>query len=135
MNKRGQYEVWHADMARRAGEPPLDFPEAYTRQARVEAKALEEAARLTTHIDRPWQENPGVEGMDGARSTTIGDVIVDPSGQPHLLEGDGFRAIGDDPIPGPEEFKRLAREIREDFASEAKEAAQRGSGKKPERER
>ena len=72
----GGYRVYHAERPRQPGEPPLDFPEAYSRVAVGEADGLERAVRLTTHIDRPWQENLGVAGEDGARSAAIGDVIV-----------------------------------------------------------
>jgi hypothetical protein len=87
------YHVWQADMPAREGEPPLDFPEAYTKVASVEARSLAEAVELTKHIDHPWQENPGVEGEVGARSTGVGDVIVAPDGKSHRVEAEGFSAI------------------------------------------
>jgi hypothetical protein len=147
-DKTERYEVWQADLPRRPGEPPLDFPEAYSRVAMVETIGLDEAFLLTRHIDRPWQENPGVIGTDGARSTAPGDVIVDPSGQPHLVERGGFRAISNDPIPTPGEFRALAREIHgndthrplfeksvryEDHPDAFREASRLGSNKSAER--
>lgn len=83
-----RYEVWHADITGAS----QDFPEAYTRAAIVQAESLEHAVKLTTHIDKPWQENPGVEG-DGYRSTGIGDVVVDPQGKAHRFGEQGFHQI------------------------------------------
>jgi hypothetical protein len=87
------YQVWQADMPAREGEAQLDFPEAYTKVASVEARSLAEAAELTKHSDHPWQENPGVEGEVGARSTGVGDVIVAPDGKSHRIEAEGFSAV------------------------------------------
>lgn len=39
--------------------------------------ALEQAFRLTNHIDRPWEENPGITAEPGPHaSTSVGDVVV-----------------------------------------------------------
>jgi hypothetical protein len=61
--------------------------------AEVLAQGLEQAVELTRHVGNPWQENPGVEGIDGARSTGIGDFFVDPKGQAHCVGSMGFSVV------------------------------------------
>lgn len=42
----------------------------------ADVDALEDAFRLTNHIDDPWWENEGVTLTKESRSTSVGDVIV-----------------------------------------------------------
>jgi hypothetical protein len=88
-NSRGQaFQVWHADHAE-----AIDFPERFTRVATVRAENLVDALRLTQRGDRPWQENVGVFAKpDVARSTTVGDVILDDQATAYRVKADGFEA-------------------------------------------
>ena len=72
-------EVWHAQ-----SNPFVADATDHVHVANVEVAdgletvpALEEAYRLTNHIDCPWWENEGVmKVIDGnARSTSVGDRI------------------------------------------------------------
>ena len=113
--EHGEYQVWHiTDYARAllnwfrdAGDSV--FPEAYTRVATVEADSLDQVFALTNHGEKPWQENPGVVGTD-ARSTSVGDVIVDPRGRPYRVENTGFREM---PSRNESPLDRIERNLRE----------------------
>jgi hypothetical protein len=59
--------------------------------ADVYCKNLDEAYRLTNHIDEPWWTNKEVKEYIRSRSTSCGDVIVDESGQGYLVVAVGFR--------------------------------------------
>lgn len=48
----------------------------YELVAEVQATDVEEAFRLTNHIDHDWRENPGVVSFGPARSTSVGDVFM-----------------------------------------------------------
>ena len=48
--------------------------------AEVEGNSLDEAFRLTNHIDRAWWDNPGVITHKKSRSTSVGDIIVTDDG-------------------------------------------------------
>ena len=67
--------------------------------ATVDTTDLEEAFRLTNHIDSDWQGNPKVNAIAGIhRSTSVGDVIVDgtPGGlssKHYIVESLGFRLL------------------------------------------
>jgi hypothetical protein len=37
---------------------------------------LDEAFKLTNHINEPWWDNEKVEALVNSRSTSVGDVIV-----------------------------------------------------------
>jgi len=54
------------------------FPADYTLVALVEANDVESAFHFTNHTDRDWTTNPGVtmKVTGGARSTSVGDVVV-----------------------------------------------------------
>jgi len=71
------------------------FP-SYKAVAKVQASDLDDAYRLTNTIDGPWWENRGVEflgsaehGMDGCRSTSIGDVL-ELDGRKYIVAPMGF---------------------------------------------
>ena len=55
-----------------------NFPEDYVHVANVNSHAVEDAYRLTNHIDDAWWNNEGVTliGEPKHRSTSIGDVVV-----------------------------------------------------------
>jgi len=63
----------------------MEVPDApditeYDFVALVDCEDVEDAFRLTNHIDRNWQENPEVvrtnPDMTSFRSTSVGDLIV-----------------------------------------------------------
>jgi hypothetical protein len=53
------------------------FPQDYDHVANVLTKTVEEAYRLTNHIDNPWWDNERVVKTvkDSRRSTSVGDVV------------------------------------------------------------
>ncbi len=114
-SEHGEYQVWHItnyarallNWFRDAGDSV--FPEAYTRVATVEADSLDQVFALTNHGEKPWQENPGVVGTD-ARSTSVGDVIVDLRGRPYRVENTGFREL---PSRNESPVGRIERNLRE----------------------
>lgn len=75
-----KYEVWHdKNPSFGFGGKTCKFPKDYEHVANVEARSLDHAFELTNHIDDGWQKNKGVETLaDQARSTSVGDIIVDP---------------------------------------------------------
>lgn len=113
------------------------MPMNYNVVAVVDTDDLEEAFRLTNSIDCPWQENSGVDSMlESARSTSVGDVMVDDNDKVWLVAGMGFTevewddgngmfkvvesrggkfavALSDDEIKELNEFQKLANELEE----------------------
>lgn len=105
------YEVWHRidPDFRNNTDVVLDaFPEGFIHVADVETDDVGRVFELTNSIDRPWWENAEVTflmGRDGgARSTSVGDVIVkalpagiDANGTPRWarfsVERIGFRSF------------------------------------------
>jgi hypothetical protein len=105
-DKTAVYQVWH-DL----GFPSrgiryvlgLDrdslFPQDHAHVANVRAGSLEQVFELTRDKGsmleaehwQPWEENPEVEILVmPSRSTSAGDVIVDPQGNEHRIETQGF---------------------------------------------
>jgi hypothetical protein len=76
------------------------FPQDHAHVANVRAGSLEQAFELTRDKGsmpdgaehwQPWEENPEVEILVMPwRSTSGGDVIVDPQGNEHRVERQGF---------------------------------------------
>lgn len=65
----------------------------YVKVAEVEADGLATVWTITNSVERPWTENPGVATVrPGARlrSTSVGDVVVDPAGRHHLCGSMGW---------------------------------------------
>ena len=112
---KGTYQVWQDRGWPQSrinqmlgGWPPSRFPEEYVHVANVQAEGLDQAVALTTDTGdflagdgqlpwQPWSSKEGVQALvkrPFARDTDIGDVIVDPQGQAHRVEGKGFSAIG-----------------------------------------
>ena len=75
----------------------------YQQVADVEAQAcdrpLSRVFRLTNHLDpRPWMEHPAVVWHDTSRplrSTSVGDVICDETGQAWMVLPHGFTRLAD----------------------------------------
>lgn len=65
--------------------------------ALVYADNLDEVFRSTNNIDSAWVDNPNVmpvSDVEGFRSTSIGDVIVEMStGTAYIVESVGFREL------------------------------------------
>lgn len=94
------YTLYHAtDFFQAMREPEtLRFPLDYTKMATVEAFDMEDVYRITQNQTTNWQVYatqlfvPGT----GARSTSVGDVIVDPNGVAWRIASLGFERI--DPL-------------------------------------
>ena len=76
-------KVYHAvDPKFGMGEVKQEFPADYELVATVETASVEEAFRLTNHIDGDWRYNEGVKPTELARrSTSVGDIVVDMNGR------------------------------------------------------
>jgi hypothetical protein len=96
---REMFQVFHKKEthfeADRGPFVPMDFEMV----AEVEAADLEQVFEKTNHIDRPWQKNEGVFALtDCARSTSVGDVVVDPeAAKAWVVDFCGFAEIPMDP--------------------------------------
>jgi hypothetical protein len=67
---------------------------AYSRVAVVETTDLDRAYELTNNINQAWTQNAGVVAVsEKARSTSVGDVMIDSHGIPHVVAGCGFVSI------------------------------------------
>lgn len=62
---------------------------AFVPVAVVDTDDLDEAYRLTNHIDKLWWENEGVVALRESRSTSIGDVL-DLNGKFYVVDRCGF---------------------------------------------
>jgi len=72
----------------------LGWPEKYEKTAVVVAYSHEGAYAKTQHLHRPWWENPGVKAFGiAARSTSIGDIMQDNSGQLWVVARFGFEKL------------------------------------------
>ena len=64
--------------------------------ASVDTDDLDEAYRLTNHIETRWTKNPGVHTgipeTDAVRSTSVGDVL-DTGSKKYVVESEGFREM------------------------------------------
>ena len=121
---RGEYQVWHdRDWPQSrinqmlGGWPPSQFPQDYFHAADVHADSLLEAVQLTTgkgHVlegdHQPWDGHQGVRSYTPKpfvpRDTSEGDVVVDPQGQAHRYDGQGFsevEATAKPSLPSPAE--------------------------------
>jgi hypothetical protein len=132
------YQVWH-DVAwpnRRIANvlngTETSFPAGYVHVANVRTVSLEEAVEMTTDTGsildgsgnwQPWEKKPGMEALvTGPRSTAAGDVIVDPHGRMHRVEGNGFTEI----LSGEKPLEKL------DTLADLKEAFQKNLDGKTE---
>ena len=85
----------------------------------VQANDLEHAFMLSNHIDTDWQDGPGVVWVAEPkehRSTSVGDVIVDPYGLAYVVDVVGYKLVAhlEPPsVPSPRlEAIALAHDIR-----------------------
>jgi hypothetical protein len=92
-------QVYHATNPTFGFGPALAFPDDYHHVARVELPDDEYPLvfQLTNHIDHAWQENPRVtpvgSAVEGARSTSVGDVIVLSDGSTLRCESFGWTPL------------------------------------------
>jgi len=87
------YEVWH--QGGNAGQ----FPQDFTHVANVQANGLLEAVNLTREeqFSGNWLASEDVELVGVPDSgTERGDVIIDPSGRPFLVEERWFKEFEKD---------------------------------------
>jgi hypothetical protein len=66
----------------------------YTHVADVYCESKEHAYRQTNHIESDWQDNSDViatdAARDGAKSTSVGDVLVMENGDRYVVASFGF---------------------------------------------
>ena len=76
----------------------------YEQVAEVDTDDKETAFRLTNHIDSPWNDNEYVQNetvkpigsaKDRARSTSVGDLMIDDDGDMWIVSPVGFTRYGD----------------------------------------
>ena len=64
--------------------------------AEVGSSDPEQAWHLTNHVDRQWQDNPGVRAVPGPhRSSCVGDALEMPDGSWLLCASFGWTPIAD----------------------------------------
>jgi hypothetical protein len=61
--------------------------------AEVETDDLNEAYRLTNHIDEPWWDNSGVKCYKQSRSTSVGDFMLTSKGEWYQVASVGFEKV------------------------------------------
>jgi hypothetical protein len=91
-----KYEVFHAKNPNFGfGGHPAFVPENYEKVAEVEVENVDEAFRVTNHIDEPWWKNPEVKWHkdQSRRSTSVGDVVVGPDGKRYLCDMVGWKVV------------------------------------------
>lgn len=67
--------------------------------AEVECENLEEAFRLTNHIDQDWWNNPEIRTYYRSRSTSVGDLIYNVEHETlHRVDSFGFSVIHQETI-------------------------------------
>jgi len=97
----GAYEIYHADARvfrnTLLGEyDDIDPQKDYSCVARITAQNVDDAYRLSNSIDHYWGDNPEVliTFRSALRSTSVGDIIVDPEGVKHRVARMGFTRLG-----------------------------------------
>ena len=76
------------------GDPNMALDGILEPVAVVDADEISDVFRLTNHIDSDWTKNEEVEmwsGVDTARSTSVGDVLVDERGKAYRVSSFGYR--------------------------------------------
>lgn len=89
-------KVYHAIKPTWGHGPMPAWPDGYELVAVVRGcAAIDDAFRLTNHIDCAWWKNDGVElvGPPAHRSTSVGDVVVDAAGKVWRCEMVGWVEI------------------------------------------
>lgn len=86
------YKVYHAKEPNFRDTIAPDYPSNFEHIADVESDSLGQVFPITNHIDHDWTENKGVTVVPGKRyrSTSIGDVVVDPDGTPNFCAATGW---------------------------------------------
>jgi len=90
-----KYTVYHALQPNFGFGERKSFPNDYAKIAVVECEDIEDVFRATNHIDTNWMENKEVIEcfVDIARSTSVGDVVVDENGNKYHCEFAGWKQI------------------------------------------
>lgn len=66
----------------------------FDKVAEVICDELSDTFRITNHIDRSWQENEEVVfSVKSARSTSVGDIVIDSTGQVFLCDHSGWKRV------------------------------------------
>jgi len=94
------FKVFHADeptfcvVEARCPEILEEFPNGFTHVANVECADLEKVFYLTNHVDCSWLEHAEVEVLvETARSTSVGDIVVDSEGNIFLCMSSGWKNL------------------------------------------
>jgi hypothetical protein len=91
------FQVWHDDSPRfrATHEDAMRWPTGFTHVADVLTTQVEAVFELTNHIDSDWTKNAEVTLLvpNRVRSTSVGDVVVDDTGQAWLCAGMGWEKI------------------------------------------
>lgn len=91
------YYTYHARVSDNIPKP--SFPDDYDLVARVRAANIDQVFQFTNHIDRPWYESRLVLAVSKkVRSTSVGDVIIDPNGIKWVCMPIGWEEVQDDDI-------------------------------------
>lgn len=87
--------VYHAKEPTFGHGPMPAWPDGYALVATVRCHDIDDAFRLTNHIDTAWWKNEGVVlvGPPAHRSTSVGDVVVDDAGKVWRCESVGWIEI------------------------------------------
>jgi hypothetical protein len=75
------------------GKQFFPAPEALKLVAEVDTDNLDEAYRLTNHIDDVWDKNEEVLVVQHSRSTSCGDILLDQNGCAWIVAAVGFERI------------------------------------------
>ena len=76
-----KFKVYHAKEMVSTLEPEFTLANYYE-VATVECDGLDDAYRLTNHIDKDWTLNRGILSCNATcRSTSVGDVVVEVDGK------------------------------------------------------
>jgi hypothetical protein len=87
-------EVWQKKKMAFDEDDLGEFPQDFVLVAKVQTDDLDVAFEKTNTINKYWWENEGVEALvTKTRSTSVGDVMVDPEGKRHLVASAGFKAL------------------------------------------
>jgi len=85
--------VFHAK-APNFGRSDPDFPEEYEKVATVDTNDIEIAYMQTNNITQSWVKNKDVTAfVTEARSTSVGDVVLDNEGRLHRCSNMGWEEI------------------------------------------
>ena len=91
------YKVYHAKEPNFRDDIPPDYPANFEHIADVESESLAQVFPLTNHIDHDWTENKEVTVVPGKRyrSTSVGDIVIDPDGVPNLCVSVGWAKMAE----------------------------------------